>query len=206
VDTQVRPSDVTKFPIIDAMLNLPREEFVPDEMVEAAYVGENLSLGGGRVLLDPRSLAKMLDALMLTRSDLVLDIGCGSGYSSALILKMAQAVVAVEEDSDLAAAAEAAFARTGAETVVLHRGPLAEGAPAHAPYDAMILQGGIAEFPQPLISQLREGGRVAAIFMDGALGVVRLGLRQGDFIAWRDIFNAAAPVLPGFERSTAFSL
>ncbi len=205
VDTQVRPSDVTKFPIIDAMLRLPREEFVPDDKIEAAYVGENLALGGGRVLLDPRTLSKMLDALMLTRSDLVLDIGCGTGYSSALLLQMTQAVVAVEEDEALADAAEAAFARTGAETVVLHRGPLNEGAPAHAPYDAMLLQGGIVEFPAALVQQLRDGGRVTAVFMEGALGVVRLGLRQGDSVVWRDIFNAAAPVLPGFERADAFS-
>lgn len=206
VDTQVRPSDVTKFPIIDAMLRLPREEFVPDDRVEAAYVGENLSLGGGRVLLDPRTLAKMLDALMLTDTDLVLDIGCATGYSSALILQMAQAVVAVEEDDALAEAAETAFARTGAETVVLHRGPLRDGAPAHAPYDAIILQGGIGVFPESLVGQLREGGRVVAVFMEGALGVVRLGLRKDDKIIWRDIFNAAAPVLPGFDRVASFSL
>lgn len=206
VDTQVRPSDVTKFPIIDAMLRLPREEFVPDEKVEAAYVGENLVLDGRRILLDPRALAKLLDALDITREELVLDIGCATGYSSALILPMAQAVVALEEDADLAKAAEAAFSRTGAETVVLVTGPLTDGAPQHAPYDVMIVQGGIEEFPQALVGQLREGGRVGAIFMEGALGVARLGIRHGDHIAWRDIFNAAAPVLPGFEKEQAFSL
>jgi protein-L-isoaspartate(D-aspartate) O-methyltransferase len=205
VDTQVRPSDVTKFPIIDAMLRLPREEFVPDSLVEAAYIGENLALDGGRVLLDPRTLAKMLDALEITRSDLVLDIGCATGYSSALILRMAQAVVAVEEDDALAHAAESALARTGSETVVLHKGPLAQGAAAHAPYDVMIVQGGIEEFPQALVGQLREGGRVAALFMQGALGVVRLGIRKGDEVTWRDIFNAAAPVLPGFAATAVFN-
>ncbi len=206
VDTQVRPSDVTKFPIIDAMLRLPREEFVPDDKVEAAYVGENLVLDGRRVLLDPRTLAKLLDALEISRSELVLDIGCATGYSSALMLPMAQAVVALEEDEELAKAAEAALARTGAETVVLVNGPLTEGAPQHAPYDVIIVQGAIEEFPQALVGQLREGGRVGAIFMQGALGVARLGIRHGDQIAWRDIFNAAAPVLPGFEKAQAFSL
>ncbi len=206
VDTQVRPSDVTKFPIIEAMLHVPREAFVSQDRVEAAYVGENLSIAPGRVLLEPRTLAKMLDALAITPDDLVLDIGCGTGYSSALINRMAQAVVALEEDGDLRKAAEAALAATDAETVVLCDGPLVEGASAHAPYDVMILQGGIEEFPDALMAQLKEGGRVAALFMSGALGVVRLGIRNGDTIAWRDIFNAAAPVLPGFVKQQAFSL
>ncbi|WP_071798697.1 protein-L-isoaspartate O-methyltransferase family protein [Natronohydrobacter thiooxidans] len=206
VDTQVRPSDVTKFPIIEAMLRVPREEFVPDDKIEAAYIGENLALEGGRVLLDPRTLAKMLDALNITRRDLVLDIGCGTGYSSALMQSMAQAVIGLEEDEVLVKSAETALARAGAETVVLVNGPLTAGATEHAPYDVMILQGGIEEFPQTLIGQLAEGGRVCALFMDGALGVVRLGVRKGDVIGWRDIFNAAAPVLPGFAKAKAFSL
>jgi len=205
VDTQVRPSDVTKFPIIDSMLHVPREKFVPDTKAEAAYIGENLSLDDGRVLLDPRTLAKMIDALDITSDDLVLDIGCGTGYSSAVILRMAQAVVAVEEDEALARAAEAAFAQTGSETVVLHKGKLTEGATEHAPYDVILLQGGIESFPQALVGQLSDAGRVAAVFMDGALGVVRLGLRKGDHIVWRDIFNAAAPVLPGFSKDHEFT-
>lgn len=206
VDTQVRPSDVTKFPIIEAMLRVPREEFVPDDKIEAAYVGENLALGEGRVLLDPRTLAKMLDALEITPSDLALDIGCGTGYSSALLQSMAQAVVGLEQDEALVKTAETALAAAGAETVVLISGDLTAGAPENAPYDVMILQGGIETFPQALIGQLAEGGRVCALFMDGALGVVRLGVRKGEVIGWRDIFNAAAPVLPGFEKAQAFSL
>jgi protein-L-isoaspartate(D-aspartate) O-methyltransferase len=205
VDTQVRPSDVTKFPIIDAMLDVPREIFAPEGKAEAAYIGENLHLEDGRVLLDPRTLAKMIDALEITANDLVLDIGCGTGYSSAVILRMAQAVVAVEEHESLARAANAALARTDSETVVLHIGKLTEGAPEHAPYDVMILQGGIESFPQDLVGQLRDTGRVAAVFMEGALGVVRLGLRKGDHIVWRDIFNAAAPILPGFSKDHEFS-
>ena len=206
VDTQVRPSDVTKFPIIDAMLRIPREEFVPDAMVEAAYVGENLTLQDQRVLLEPRTLAKMIDALAITSDDLVLDIGCGTGYSAAVLNRLAQAVVAIEEDETLHAAAEAALATTGAETVVLHHAPLVGGAPTHAPYDVIMLQGGIETFPEALVGQLRPGGRAAALFMEGALGVARLGIRTGDHMIWRDIFNAAAPVLPGFEKAQAFSL
>ncbi len=98
VDTQIRPSDVTKFPIIEAMLTVPREAFVPAEKREAAYIGEDIELGGGRVVLEPRTLAKMLDALDIQGDDLVLDIGSGLGYSAAVIARMAEAVVAVEEN------------------------------------------------------------------------------------------------------------
>ena len=96
VDTQVRPSDVTEFPIIDAMLSVPREAFVPSDRIEAAYAGDHVDLGEGRVLLDPRCFAKMLEAVDLSNSDLVLDVGTGLGYSSAIIAHIAEAVVAVE--------------------------------------------------------------------------------------------------------------
>ncbi|MEP1942135.1 MAG: rRNA adenine N-6-methyltransferase family protein, partial [Sulfitobacter sp.] len=109
VDTQVRPSDVTKFPIIDAMLTIAREDFVPTAKREAAYVGENLALGQGRVLLEPRTLAKMLDALAIDGDELVLDVGCATGYSTAVIARMAQAVVAVEQDETMAQEAQDAL-------------------------------------------------------------------------------------------------
>lgn len=206
VDTQVRPSDVTKFPIIDAMLRIPREDFVPENMVETAYVGENLMIAPGRVLLEPRTLAKMLDALEITDKDLVLDIGCGTGYSSAVLAQMAQAVVAVEEDTKLAQDAEAALAHVGAESVVVHTGPLVDGAAMHAPFDAMLVEGGIQMFPDALAAQLHENGRVVALFMSGQLGVVRMGTKQNGIIGWRDIFNATAPMLSGFTPAPTFAL
>ena len=99
-----------------------------------------------------------------------------------------------------------ALSATGCDTVVLHTGPLVAGAPDYAPYDAMILQGGAEQFPDTLAQQLRDGGRVACLFVEGTLGVVRVGVKQQGRIAWRDEFNAGAPVLPGFERERAFSL
>ena len=206
VDTQVRPSDVTKFPIIDAMLRVPREVFTPERLVEAAYMGGNIDLGNGRVLLDPRTLAKMLDTLEVGDSDLVLDIACGTGYSSAVLAHMAQGVVALEEDVALATEAQAALSAIGSDTVVLQTGPLSEGSTEYAPYDVMIVQGAVEQFPGKLAEQLRDGGRVACVFAEGALGVVRVGVKQNGAITWRDEFNAAAPVLPGFERERAFSL
>lgn len=206
VDTQVRPSDVTKFPIIDAMLTVPREFFVPDAQREAAYAGENIALGGGRVLLEPRTLAKMLDALNVGVDDLVLDIGCGYGYSSAVIAHMAQAVVAVEEDEMMAAEAPALLSEVGADNVIVHSGALAEGAAEHGPYDVIIVQGGVEDLPAAIAAQLKEDGRIACVFVEGALGVVRIGYKHSDRLTWRFDFNAGAPVLPGFAAQAAFAL
>jgi len=206
VDTQVRPSDVTKLPIIAAMLTIPRERFAPGAAAEAAYVGENLSLGGNRVLLEPRTLSKMLDALDVKPNQMILDVAPGTGYSSAVIARMAEAVIAVEPDSSLADDAEAAFEALGVNNVVLERGPAADGAAAHGPYDAIIIQGGIESFPQTLADQLKDEGRVCALFLDGNLGTVRLGIKHVGVIHWRDLFSAGAPALDGFSRTRSFAL
>lgn len=206
VDTQVRPSDVTKYPIIAAMLDVPREMFVPDALREAAYSGDDLDLGDGRVLLAPRTLAKMLDALDAGGDELVLDVGCGTGYAAAVLARMAQAVVAVEESEAAAEDAQETLAEIGADNAVVQAGPLAEGAAEHGPYDLILIEGGIEELPQALADQLKEGGRIACIFMDGALGEVRIGLKSAAGISWRFDFNATAPILPGFARARAFAL
>lgn len=206
VDTQVRPSDVTKFPIIEAMLSVKREDFVPSAKREAAYMGENLSLSSGRVLLEPRTLAKMLDVLDIGQDELVLDIGTGLGYSSAVIAHMAQAVVALEEDADMAREAEEGLMSAGMDNVVVHTGALNEGAAEHGPYDVILIQGGVSHVPDTILAQLKDGGRMAGVFIDGALGEVRVGYKLDGRVNWRKNFNAGAPVLEGFEAHDAFQL
>ncbi|MEP0961310.1 MAG: protein-L-isoaspartate O-methyltransferase [Roseobacter sp.] len=206
VDTQVRPSDVTKFPIIDAMLTIPREEFVPTAQREVAYVGENIDLGGGKVMLEPRTLAKMLDALDISGDELVLDVGGGYGYSSAVIARMAEAVVMVDDDENLIAEAQETLSNFGADNVIVHQGGLSEGAAQHGPYDVIVVQGGIVEFPEDLTAQLKEGGRVACLFVQNALGEVRIGRKHNGEITWRMSFNANAPILKGFENTSEFKL
>jgi len=95
VDRQVRPSDVTRYPIIAAMLDVPREDFVPEALRPVAYLGEHVPLAPGRVLLDPRVFAKLVDALVVEPNDLVLDLGCGLGYSTAVLARMAEAAAEV---------------------------------------------------------------------------------------------------------------
>lgn len=206
VETQVRPSDVTKFPIIDAMLSVPRELFVPREQAEAAYISENVPIAPGRVVLEPRTLGKLLDAINIEGNELVLDIGAGYGYSSALVARMAEAVIAVEEDETLAAEAQSILSDQGADNVVVHTGPLIDGAVQHGPYDAILIQGGVEQVPVGLLDQLKEGGRIGCVFMEGALGVARIGYKIDGDITWRFAFNASAPVLPGFAKEFAFTL
>ena len=206
VDTQVRPSDVTRFPIIDAMLTVPRENFVPDAYRETAYIGEHIPLSRDRVVLEPRLLAMILDALDLTGDDLVLDLGSAYGYSAAVIAHIAQAVIAVEEDEDLASESQTLLSDYGADNVIVEQGIMAEGAAEHAPFDVIIVEGGVETVPQALTDQLKEGGRMAAVFCEGALGTLKIGHRHNGKMTWREEFNAGVPVMPGFARERAFTL
>lgn len=206
VDTQVRPSDVTKFPIIDALLSVRREAFVPEDKRNVAYAGGDIGLEGGRVILEPRTFAKILDVLDVQREDMVLDIGIGLGYSAAVFAHMADAVVAVEEDDDMARDAEEALRQEGADNAVVEVGPLAAGAAKHGPYDIICIEGAVEQVPDTILDQLKEGGRIAAIFSEGTLGEVRIGYKSGGRVSWRMAFNAGAPVLNGFTAERSFAL
>ena len=205
VDTQVRPSDVTKFPIIDAMLSIPREEFVPARLREAAYVGENLEIGQGRTLLEPRTFAKMVDALDVQPHHVALDLGCGLGYSTAVLASLCEFVVAVEDEAERAAEAQTLLSNHGIDNAAVMEGALPEGAAKSGPYDIIIVEGAVEEVPDALLEQLREGGRIGCIFAEAALGVVRIGYKIDGVVNWRFSFNAGAPVLQGFRKAAAFS-
>lgn len=204
VDTQVRPNDVTKYPVIEAMLTVPREAFVPDARQAVAYVGENVPLAEDRWLLEPRSFAKILDGLNIQPTELVLNVGAGLGYDAAVLARLAEAVVALESHPEMAAQAEATLSEHGIDNVAVVTGDLAAGYPGQAPYDVILIAGGIEELPQALADQLKEGGRVAAIFAEGSLGVARIGYKIDGEINWRYAFNGSAPVLPGFNRLSGF--
>ncbi len=206
VDTQVRPSDVTKFNVIEAMLSVPRERFVPEAQREAAYAGENIPVGEGRMALEPRTIAKILDAVDIQPTEAVLDIACGLGYSTAVAAQLAEAVVAIEDSAGMVRDAEQILAAEGVDNAVVVEADLAEGAAKHGPYDVILIQGGIEVLPDAIGAQLSEGGRIAVIFMEGPLGIVRIGRKLDGRISWRFAFNATAPVLNGFTSDPAFAL
>ncbi|WP_391481518.1 protein-L-isoaspartate O-methyltransferase [Nereida sp. NH-UV-3] len=206
VDTQVRPSDVTKFPIIDAMLSIPREVYVPSEKREAAYMDGEVALGGGRVLLEARSFAKLLDALTIDTDDLVLDVACGHGYSTAVLAHMAAAVVGVESDAEMAEIAQSNLSENNIDNAAVKDCGLAEGAASEGPFDVILISGGVEVVPDALLAQLKDGGRIGVIMMENALGRAMIGHKQDGKVSWRFAFNATAPILPDFQAATAFQL
>lgn len=201
----MRPSDVTKFPIIDALLSIAREDYVPDAKREAAYVGENVDIGAGRVLLEARTLAKMLEAVDVQPNDVVLDLGCGLGYSTAVLAQLADFVVAVEDEPDRAQEAQQNLSDYGVDNAAVFEGALVDGAAKNGPYDVIILQGAVEHIPSNLMAQIKDGGRIVAIFTEGALGVVRIGRKVDGAMNWRMSFNAGAPMLPGFAKEAEFT-
>jgi protein-L-isoaspartate(D-aspartate) O-methyltransferase len=205
VDSQVRPSDVTRLPIIEAMLWVPRERFTPRAHRPVAYADAQIPLGPRRVLLDARSFAKMLDAAAIAPGELVLDVGCGWGYSAAVLSRLAAAVVALEDLPEAAAAAPELLAGLQVDNVIVETGPLAEGAPGSGPYDVILIEGGVERLPEALTAQLKDGGRLVAIETSGPIGCCMVWTRAGDALSARSAFDATAPVLPGFDVAPAFT-
>jgi protein-L-isoaspartate(D-aspartate) O-methyltransferase len=148
----------------------------------------------------------MLEAVDVTDSELVLDVGAGYGYSSAIIAYLAEAVVALESDDKLASEMQNALIEHGIDNVIVEQGPLLDGAASHAPYDVIFVQGGVEFIPEKLILQLKEGGRMVALFMEGTLGSVKIGYKVKGGVNWRFAFNAGAPVLSDFEKEPTFTL
>lgn len=204
VDTQVRPCDVTKFPIIAAMLAVERENYVPAARREAAYLGGNLSIAPGREMIEARTLAKMLDALNISPGERVLHLGCGLGYGTAVLAEMGANVLGIEEDAVLAGAAQVQLAAEGRSNAAVSFGPLDAAGPAE--FAAILIEPGVHQVPPAVLARLQDGGRIAAIFIEGALGAVRLGRAQDGSVTWRFAFNASAAVVPAFATTLAFTL
>jgi protein-L-isoaspartate(D-aspartate) O-methyltransferase len=205
VDGQVRPADVTRYAVIDAMLTVPRERFVPRAQRALAYADMQIPLARNRVMLDPRTVGKMLDALEIRQADIVLDVGAGLGYVATVMARMAGTVVALEEEEGLARQLGEAVAAAEADNVLVEHGALAAGVPGSAPFDVIVVEGGVERLPEALLEQLAEGGRLAAIEMTGELGICRIWRRiDGSLSSW-PAFNATVPVLPGFDATRSFT-
>jgi protein-L-isoaspartate(D-aspartate) O-methyltransferase len=205
VDSQVRTNKVTDEAVLEAMLAVPRERFVPEGMRDVAYVDDDLPIGGGRALIEPMIHARLLQEAAIGPDDNVLEIGCGLGYGAALLDRIAARVVALDCDPVLTAAAERTLAALGARRVSVVQGPLEAGWPAAAPYRVIVVAGAVQRLPAAIEAQLAEGGRlVAVVAPPGESSKAMLVQRIGGVIARRVVFDAAIAPLPGFALEPGF--
>jgi protein-L-isoaspartate(D-aspartate) O-methyltransferase len=208
VDGQVRTSDVTDPRLLAAMLSLPRERFVPRDRAELAYLDLDIPVSAAgrpvRRLLKPMVLAKLVQAADVGETDRVLDIGCATGYSSALLGRLAGSVIALDEDATLAEFAKKTFAALGAANVTVVTGALAAGWPAGGPYDVILIEGAGEVVPHALHGQLKEGGRLVCVIGRGPAGKAMLLRSLKGELSGRRLFDASAPLLPGFAKAPEF--
>lgn len=207
VENQILTSDVTDRRILQAMGSLPRERFVPAAWADLAYMDEAVPLSvSGRMLMAPRVFAKLLQLAEIGDGNRVLDVGCGSGYSTAVLAKIAKSVVGLESDARLAEEARLNAAALGLANAAIAEGALPGGAASDGPYDAIVLEGSIAIAPEALLDELKDGGRLVAVVRgEGGLGKATIWRRLGRSHDQWTAFDAAAPKLPGFEPALAFT-
>ena len=205
IESQLRPSKVIDARVLGAFARIRRELFVPEHLRAVAYIDEDLPLGGGRYLMEPMVVARLLQAATVERSDTVLIIGAGTGCEAALAAALARTVVALEEDPELARRARAALVDHSIASVSVVEGPLPQGYRRRAPYDVILFGGAVAEVPSESDSQLAEGGRLLAVVKSAnGIGRATLRTRTGGVVARRVLFDAATPLLPGFLPKPAF--
>jgi protein-L-isoaspartate(D-aspartate) O-methyltransferase len=199
VESQVRTNKVTDPKVVAALLAVLRERFVPEKLRGVAYVDKDLPLGGARYLLEPMVLARLLQAAQITPADRVLDVGPGTGYSTAILGRLALSVVALEQEARLAEEARRLLHELMVNNASVVTGDPAGGNPKSAPYDVVLVNGALAGLPPTLKAQLADGGRLAAVIKSGAgMGRATLFTRVGDVVSGRIIFDAGTPLLPGF--------
>ncbi|KAA5804611.1 protein-L-isoaspartate O-methyltransferase [Alkalicaulis satelles] len=204
VNSQVRPSDVTDTRLQDAMAVVARERFVPKAQAARAYADAEIRLNNGRALLRPRDFSKLVQAAGVKPGDVVLDIACGLGYSTAVLARMAETVVGLEDDAALAAKAGDRLAEAGADNAVVVDGPLDKGVPGQGPFNVIVVNGAVSTVPEAWLDQLADGGRLAVIVREGEVGRARIYTRAGQAVGERAVFDAAPPYLPGFEPAPGF--
>ncbi|MCC2111494.1 MAG: protein-L-isoaspartate O-methyltransferase [Hyphomicrobiales bacterium] len=210
INSQLRTNNVTDKDVLSAMATVPREQFVAAKWRPLAYLDRDIEIapaesdGLARYLIKPMVFARLAQAAEIGTDDIVLDVGCGSGYSAAVLARVAGAVVALEENARLAERATANLDEIGAANATVVAAPAAAGHAQEGPYDAIIVEGSIDEVPATLLDQLKDGGRLVAVIGRGNAAAATVYTRSGKIISSRVVFNAALPQLPGFARETGF--
>lgn len=199
VESQIRPNGITDINLIDALGEVERENFVPDARKSVSYADEDISVGNGRFLLEPMVLGRLLQMAEIKQTDLVLDVGPATGYSTAVISKLAESVVGIEEDTELCEQAGETLLEMGISNAAIICGEHAKGVPSEAPFDVIVLNGRVCEVPQALLDQLAEDGRLVAVVGDKHLAKATVCSKKDNQIDCRSVFDASALALSGVE-------
>ncbi|MCR4268175.1 protein-L-isoaspartate O-methyltransferase [Nitratireductor sp. ZSWI3] len=210
VEGQLRTTDVTNVPLLEAMGDIPREAFVPGRKKSLAYIDEDLEIsaatreGPARYLMEPSPFAKLVQLADVQSSDVVLDIGAGTGYSAAVLSRLASFVVALESEETLAQTASETLETLGCVNVSVVSGPLRDGYGDDAPYDVIFIGGAVDAVPEALFEQLRQGGRLVAVIGEGNAARAHLFVKNDGIVSSRSSFNVAVKPLPGFQKAPEF--
>lgn len=204
VEGQIRPNGITDPAVVAALETIPRELFVPKHMRGIAYADDDLDLGNGRCLMHAMVLARLLQSAAVEPTDVALDVAPGSGYSTAVLSRLAQTVVAVEPDADFNARCSTVMNELSIDNVAVMSEPLTQGCPQQGPYDVIMINGAVEEVPQTLLDQLADGGRLVCVLIERGQGRVTVFTRHGQAFGRRYEFDANVPLLPGFTKPAGF--
>ena len=205
LESQLRPNQITDPELLVAMGELPRERFAPEPLRGIAYVDEDVPIDGGRFLMEPLVLARLIQLAQVAKTDKALVIGCGTGYATALLARLCRQAIGLERDPALAREAAERLRELDLRNASVVAGALEQGYAARAPYDVILLGGAVEEVPVMITDQLAEGGRLVAVLRpQGAVGRATLITRRGGLLSRRGTYDAATLPLPGFARPKAF--
>lgn len=204
VESQIRTSDVTDLAVLAAFRSIAREPFVPTARKALAYADCHVETDEGRVMLSPRDLAKMIQAVDIVSSDVVLDLACGRGYSTAILAQLADTVVGLETDEAAVTRATELLVEADITNAAVVQGDLKSGAAEHGPFNVIFIGGAVPAVHQPWFSQLTNGGRIVCIVQNGPVGRATVFTKSGDTFGQKVVFDTSAPQLPGFELAAEF--
>jgi protein-L-isoaspartate(D-aspartate) O-methyltransferase len=207
IENQIRPNRVSDARILDAFEQVPRERFVPHALKGIAYADEDLHLGDGRYLIEPMILARLLQDAQPDATDIALDIGCCTGYTTAILSRLVSTVVAVEQDQTMVDVGNQHLAELEIDNAAVIKGQLPDGYSKQQPYSLILIAGGVEQVPQALLDQLSNTGRLLTVLYDkgGRIGRAVSFEKVGDRTARRIVFDAGTPLLPGFAKELRFA-